>query len=246
MNSHSYNDVYWTGIFKDGPDRYYMIMEDKIKKVVSLLEEFRGGQILDIGCGDGYITDVIGKAVGAEMHGIDIGEAPIRMAVSRGIKVKNMNIDGKRLPYKDNSFDAVFCGDIIEHVFDTEMLLENVHRILRPGGAVVLTTPNIAAWYNRFFLMFGYMPVWIESSTTKYVGNPFMKECPGHIRAFTKRSLRELFEMKNFRIDKIEGCNIKGCKQYSENKERVWNFVDKVFSKVTGLSTTIIVKGRKI
>jgi SAM-dependent methyltransferase len=62
------------------------------------------------------------------------------------------------IDYPDSYFDLVFMGEIIEHIYDIEQCLKEMRRVLRPGGMLVLTTPNLAAWYNRILLLCGRCP----------------------------------------------------------------------------------------
>lgn len=156
-----------------------------------------------------------------------------------------MNIEVKRLDFPAKSFDYVICGDVIEHVFDTGLLLSDIRKVLKPGGYLIATIPNTASWYNRLFLLFGFLPTWVESSSDVYTGNPFMKEACGHIRAFTKRSLLELLRLKGFKIDIVKGSPVHGDGSYSRGVETVWNNVDGFFSKFASLSSVIVVKARK-
>jgi methionine biosynthesis protein MetW len=245
MGPGRYNKSFYSKIFEKESGMYYKIQEDKIKIVLEMLKERGNGRMLDIGCGDGYITKLISRKTGCEPHGIDISRNAVKIARKRGIRAKEADMNEGKIPYPDDYFDVVFCGDILEHIYDTEVLLDNIHRVLKPGGCMVVSVPNIASWYNRVFLLIGWMPTWIESSSKTYTGNPFLKEGVGHIHAFTEKSLKELIRIKGFKIERTKGSPIIGCGKYSRNKERIWNAVDRLFSKKTSLSSTIIIKARK-
>ncbi len=111
--------------------------------------------------------------------------------------VVGYNIRVAEYSYKDETFNLVLLLDVIEYLFDTDRLLFEVNRVLKPGGIVVITTPNLASWYNCLFLLFGWQPFWTEVST-KFVGNPLRKrraKCggimpSGHLRLFTPLALR--------------------------------------------------------
>lgn len=245
MGLGKYNKSFYSKIFEKEPEMYYKIQEDKIKIVLEMLEKHNSGRMLDIGCGDGYITKLISRKTECEPYGIDISRNAVKTARKRGVKAIEADINEGKIPHPKNYFDMVFCGDILEHIYNTEVLLENIYRILKPGGYLVISVPNIASWYNRVFLLIGWMPTWIESSSKIYTGNPFIKEGVGHIHAFTEKSLKELVRVNGFRIEKKKGSPIIGCGKYSRNKERIWNAVDRLFSKKTSLSSTIVLKARK-
>ncbi len=245
MDTSRYNEIFYSDIFGKEAEEYYRIQKKKISIILELFGKHPEGRILDIGCGDGRITKLIGKATGAEMHGIDISRRAVSNSRKMGIKCMVVNIDKERLPYPKNHFDAVFCGDIIEHIYDTEGLIEMVHDILRPGGYVIVSVPNIASWYNRVFLLLGMMPVWIESSSKTFTGNPFVKRGVGHIHAFTKSSLMDILRLKGFRIEEVIGSPVLADGTRTELKERIWNSVDSFFAKKVTAASTIVVKAKK-
>lgn len=246
MKSSKYNERFYSTIFRfrDKTSSYYKTQSDKINKVLGAFDNHPSGRILDIGCGDGYISSLIAKKTGAEIYGVDVSGFAVKLAEKRGVKAMRVDVDGKKLPYRDDYFDAVFCGDVIEHVFYSDVLLDNVHRVLKPGGYVIISIPNIASWYNRLFLLLGIMPSWVESSSV-YTGNPFIKKGSGHIRAFTKRSLVGLLRFAGFRINDIKGCPVIGNGEYSDRKECIWNKIDGLFAMFPSLASTIIVKAYK-
>ena len=245
MGPGKYNRSYYSKIFENEAEMYYKIQKEKIKIILGMLEKHPNGRMLDIGCGDGYITLKISKKTGCEPHGIDISRNAVESAKKSGINAVEANLDKGKLPYPEGYFDMIFCGDILEHVYSTEDLLESIYEVLKPRGYAIISVPNIASWYNRFFLLIGWMPTWIESSSKTYTGNPFLKEGVGHIHAFTKKSLIELAMLKGFKIEKAKGSPLTGCGKYSRSKEMIWDAVDRIFSKKASLSPTIVIKARK-
>lgn len=163
------------------------------------------------------------------------------------MKARRLDLDGNRLPFKDNYFTACFSGETFEHIYDTDKLAKEVMRILKPGGYVVVTVPNIASWYNRLFLLAGLLPMYVESrsigkshGTKKYQMEQFLRSSQiyGHLKAFTKKSVVNLFKDNGFEIEKVRGSPLlSGIK--------LFDAMERVFSNFTSLSTTIIVKARK-
>lgn len=246
MDANEYNNRFYSGIFSSEAGRYYRIQARKIRIVLGMLEKHQNGKILDIGCGDGFISSIIAREAGAKVYGLDISMHAVSKAKERGIAARVLNLDRQAFPFRKDSFDAVFCGDVLEHVHDTESLLENISHVLKPGGYVILSIPNIASWYNRIFLLFGLMPTWVESSLRTYTGNPFVKKGSGHIHAFTKRSLREILVLNGFRIEKFEGSPVLADGSRGIWKEKMWNSVDSLFAKKTSFASTIVLKARKV
>jgi 2-polyprenyl-3-methyl-5-hydroxy-6-metoxy-1,4-benzoquinol methylase len=97
---------------------------------------------LDLGCGDGTFTAEI-AAAGADVLGVDIAEAAIARARARhpDQQFKVVPTDGPQ-PLDDNSFDLVWCSEVIEHVADTARWLSEVRRVMAPHGRLLLTTPS--------------------------------------------------------------------------------------------------------
>ena len=245
MDTGEYNRRYYSEVFDKNADKYYRIQKKKIDVVLSLLEKHKNGKVLDLGCGDGLISSLLANVTGAKIYGVDISSMAVEKAKKRGIiaKVFDMNKDG--LAFEKNTFDAIFCGDLLEHLYDTEKLLENVNLMLKPNGYLIISVPNIASWYNRGFLLLGMMPTWIESSLKTYTGYPLIKEGMGHIHAFTKSSLVDLLILKGFSIENVKGSPVLADGSRPGWKEKLWNGTDSFFSKKATLASTLIVKAKK-
>lgn len=168
--------------------------EAKIRINLALNLIGKNKKVLDIGCYEGYISEKI-KNYGNEVVGLEISEIGAKLCNERGIKCFHQDIEAK-LPFSDNSFDVVFGGEVIEHVFDTDSLLQEIKRILKPKGYVVLTTPNIASLPRRLRLLLGINPM-IDIGLI----SPQGEKSAGHIRYFTKKSLEQLLNRNGFFID---------------------------------------------
>lgn len=189
MSKKEFNSIkYSTSIDENNLD-----LETKIR--IKIVLEFIGKnkRVLDIGCYDGYITEKI-KNQNNEVVGIDISKEGVRLCVERGINCIEYDIE-KSFPFNDKSFDVVFGGEIIEHIFDTDAMIQEIRRVLKPNGFLILTTPNIAALTKRIRLLFGKNP-FIEIGLISDDGMS-----AGHIRYFTINSLKKLLNRNDFIID---------------------------------------------
>ena len=110
------------------------------QEMLSILPENMSGRILDIGCGVGTVTLEIQKR-GYEVIGLDFSSVAVEKARSRGLNVQPCDLD-TGIPFPDESFNVVWAGDIVEHVFDPIGLLEEVRRVLRTDGRLLVTIPN--------------------------------------------------------------------------------------------------------
>lgn len=127
--------------------------------MIGLLEKLIGKDVLEIGCGNG----VFAKEISAHfqlncIYGIDICADAINSACGSGIIGKCINVDAEDFPFEDNYFDTLICGDVIEHLIIPDHLLEEIHRVLKAEGYLLITTPNLVSCYNRLLLLFGHQP----------------------------------------------------------------------------------------
>lgn len=167
-------------------------------------------RLLDVGCGKGlFLRDFARVArerfqVGAiDASGVDLVRSPgdFFAEISPNFHFVEQNLDGQRLPFADRSFDFVCCNQVLEHIFETEHLVREFHRVITPGGICVISVPNIAAWVNRVAFLFGGQPLGSElgSESISYGFWPrFLQKKlrsfkpSGHIRDFTPRGLSDL------------------------------------------------------
>lgn len=107
------------------------------------------GKLLDIGCGAGDYLALMRK-LGWTVEGVDIDPAACSHArQTHGLTVHEGTVESNCYP--ENSFDAAVMNHVIEHVFDPVALLKECHRIIKPGGHVVVITPNTKSWGHRKF-----------------------------------------------------------------------------------------------
>jgi SAM-dependent methyltransferase len=101
-----------------------------------------GARVLDLGCGDGWMTAELARA-GVAVTGVEVAQAAIDRARARDpeLDLRLAPIDGP-LPLEDTCVDLVWASEVMEHVADTARWLSEVRRVLRPGGRLLLTTPN--------------------------------------------------------------------------------------------------------
>ena len=114
------------------------------------------------------------------------------------------------LSFKDEYFEAIHCGEIIEHLFDPDHLLDELYRVLKKNGILVITSPNLASWHGRIELLLGYQPYAHEVSLRYNVGRikrRVLKGASGHIRAHTKKSLEELLRIYDFKVLALQGSS---------------------------------------
>jgi len=181
-------------------------------------------RFLDVGCNGGSFTIQIKHACdAAEVYGLDQNDAFINPAKEQGIKMFVLDVDKNPYPFPNDYFDAVFAGEVLEHLQDPDHFFEEVYRILRERGTLVLTTPNFAAWFNRISLMLAFQPFSLDNSWRHAnAGKMFSfshdkslaadyksaKSVPAenrHQKLYTRRALRAILELYGFHILQCKG-----------------------------------------
>ena len=229
--------------------RFFLDVEHRYTKMHRLLRErhgdLAGARILDLGLSRGLLLERFRRYEGARLGGIEIDPAEIERARKRGLEPDRhfVNVfDGNRLvarlPYADEEADVVLAGEILEHIVDTEGFLREILRVLRPGGSLVLSTPNILWWKYRLELLAGRYPDALEHRT-RY-GDDF-----GHVRVFGPAQLRELMGDAGFVDVALAGKRLGPIASLTAAPPRVALALDRLAARYPQLADTLIAYGRR-
>ncbi|MDO8490202.1 MAG: class I SAM-dependent methyltransferase [bacterium] len=142
--------------------------------------------VLDVGCGRGVITHTL-SLNGLTAQGIDISETAIHRARKSfpDLTFQTILSDGL-FPVESESIDALFCAEVIEHIYDTEGFVREMARVLKPGGFCFVTTP-----YHG----------WIKNLLLTVLGFDKHFDVTGpHIRFFSDRSLSNLLQSARIKV----------------------------------------------
>jgi 2-polyprenyl-3-methyl-5-hydroxy-6-metoxy-1,4-benzoquinol methylase len=131
----------------------------------------------------------------------------------------------------------VIMSELIEHLVDTDTALDEAFRVLKPGGWLLLSTPNLAAWYNRGLLALGVQPVFSEVSLRGVYGRPG-KQVAGHLHMFTKRALVQLLAARGF-----AGITVAGARYH--DVPRPLRPLDRAFCAWPAAASILLVRARK-
>lgn len=187
-------------------------------KLLDRNDLIEGKHILDLGSGVGIMVIAFSR-LGARVTGIDKfifpsgGENPYHVPDfekleqlwrDAGVRVIEGDIINKPLPFEDKSFDVVNFDATIEHLVESpKQLFSEVHRVLKPGGVFLITTPNLANLLRRIRFVFGLSPYWdIKDYFESY------PHFTGHRREFTAYELRSMLEWSSFKVTEVRTANI--------------------------------------
>src|SRR6185295_4914640 len=109
---------------------------------------------LDIGPGTGRLITLFREKFGSQTRACDYTDQLLKLP---DLKVDIVNLNRDPLPYPDNSFDVVTATEVVEHLERYRDVLREIHRVMKPGGICILTTPNVLNLNSRLrYLWFGF------------------------------------------------------------------------------------------
>ena len=139
-----------------------------------------GARVLDIGCGRGVLLSTLADR-GLEVHGVEHNETAIEGADSRAeIRIAPRLSEAA---YPEDFFDEVIIWHVLEHLAEPRQTIEEIHRILRPGGRLVVAVPNFSSMQSR----------WAKAAW-------FHLDLPRHLFHFSMPALRSLLKLCNFNV----------------------------------------------
>jgi SAM-dependent methyltransferase len=217
-----------------GPDR----ARRQVRMLAEILRDTPApAVILDLGCGDGSaLAAAAARNAKHKFAGIDWSADAVRLARQQRLTVVRGGVD-RRLPFADGQADVVIMSELIEHLVDPDGAVAEVRRVLRPGGDLLLSTPNLAAWYNRGLLAVGIQPVFSEVSLHAVFGRPG-HVVAGHLRLFTRRALTEFLAASGFRCVTVAGARY-------HDVPRPLGPLDRAFCRWPSAASILLVHARK-
>jgi|WetSurMetagenome_2_1015567.scaffolds.fasta_scaffold105919_2 methionine biosynthesis protein MetW len=214
------------------------------KQIVELCKNYRSDMFLDIGCGDGFLTELLSEALqAAHVYGVELSTEGVTSSKARGIECLQFDFDGTDIPYKDNLFDFIFCGAVIEHLFDPDHFLDEIYRMLTPKGHALIVTPNLASWRSRFAMLLGYQPFASSASLVNAdLGKLVRRGSSGreHIRLMTTRALKELLIFHSFKVIELHGSAAEISHYFVNPAAIVLSATQQLFSKFPSLADQVI------
>jgi ubiquinone/menaquinone biosynthesis C-methylase UbiE len=213
---------------------------EKIKLLIRTLQTLpKCDRVADIGCRSGGQTAYYKEHAGIkEMHGFEISESPLEEARKKSLTTHVWISGVSACPIEDNFFDAIIAGDLIEHLVDTDVFLEELWRVLRPEGYLLITTPNLAWWWNRVRLLLGKVPGGMGSVSSKYARDKAVDT--KHLRVSVNSEWAYLFQQHGFECISVTGYNYPGLLR------EPFNTVDGIMTSYPSLANSNLFLLRKI
>jgi 2-polyprenyl-3-methyl-5-hydroxy-6-metoxy-1,4-benzoquinol methylase len=172
---------------------YVPLNERRHRAHAKLLEAVgTGNRVLDVGCSSGYLARPLAER-GNTIVGLELDPEAARAAEEFCELVLVGDVETMDLPLEPGSFDVVLGGDVIEHLRDPAATLARLRPLLRPGGRVVLSTPNVANWAIRLSLL---------SGRWRYTDRGILDR--SHTHLFTRATLAETLEQAGYRVERID------------------------------------------
>tara|TARA_B100000470_G_C19663860_1_gene334365 strand:- start:195 stop:788 length:594 start_codon:yes stop_codon:yes gene_type:complete len=170
-------------------------MKKEFKVIASLLPD--NTRVLDVGCGDGSLMDLLIKEKNIKARGLEINKENVKKCISKGLSVIEGNAETELRQFPDQSFDFAVLSQTLQAFYSPENVLKD---LLRIGKSVIVSIPNFGYWKVRTsLLVFGSMPVTKTLPDTWY-NTPNVHLC----------TIKDLFKFcleKNINMDKVVGIN---------------------------------------
>ena len=165
----------------------------------------KGARVLDLGCGDGIVSEHLLTKEQIHVFAADFSREALNQTKKRGVRnLKKFNFC-KTFPYRDSFFDFVIWLDNAEHLTDPAITLSEIKRVLRTGGKLIITVPNMGFFmYRLYYMLKGNVPGTDGVRPNGYVNEPWEWE---HIRFFNRDVLKGFLQKNNFKILKFGGYN---------------------------------------
>jgi ubiquinone/menaquinone biosynthesis C-methylase UbiE len=134
----SYTAIHYNEEIRPYSNYSWLLCKHLIKKYFGSAE----GKLLDVGCGRGEHVDIFNK-LGVDTYGVDL-EAGAK-------KTKRVDLETEKIPFPDNHFDYIMCKSVIEHIRNVYHLMAEMHRVLKPGGKIVIMTADWPSNMANFY-----------------------------------------------------------------------------------------------
>lgn len=198
-----------------------------------------GCECLDFGCGDGSTSGPYLTTRRCRYTGVDVSTVACDRARALGLDVRAIEPDTP-LPFESDSFDRAICIEVIEHLLDPMQTMRELLRVLKPGGLLILSTPNTVFWRRRLDYLF--LGRWNPYGDSESLTRPWRDP---HIRFLTLKTLLEFVRQTGF--EAVDSGGHSGAalpfipvvgrfiKHVESRSSRGYRFLERVFPAMFGM-----------
>jgi SAM-dependent methyltransferase len=178
----------WRAVAGPAKDPEALLRFDKALRAAELQP---GERVLDIGAKRGGLGIRAREAgIDIDYTGLDLSDENVRAAALLQLDIRQADVT-KRLPVRDAEFDCIFCLELLEHLTSAITLVEEMRRVIKEGGRVVISVPSPYSWVEVYRELFGW------------------HEPEGHLNGFTTPVMRNLLALAGFRLERRLGTSIR-------------------------------------
>lgn len=221
---------YQSGYYNENLFKMYLEVIEFLEKYLSD-NKGKNLKILNAGCGDCYINlkiYAISKIKNFSIYSIDFDKRYKQLAQERSDFFIIGDVLYLEKYYSNSFFDIIIAAELIEHLDNSDLFIQNVKKVLKKEGLLIITTPNLLAYHCRLAVLTGEIPPYMELSREygeigkRIIGklnfgnliiprNEYVrkKEALHHVNVFSYDAIRQLFELNNFKIILQRGIDLK-------------------------------------
>lgn len=221
----------------------------EIVKIVDLLrKKNKKLELLEIGIGFSYVTSALRSVFNNDelaVNAVDHPNVPLlsndafkSYLAQTQVSLKHVDISSQPLPYDDSHLDVVVFSETIEHISPTivPIILKEIGRVLRQDGVVIISSPNLAAWHNRWRLMRG-KSIFDAALPLDWAGGTY-----AHIRLYTADEISLLLDHFGMKAAGVKYLKF-GINNQPPLKKAIYNFIYRV---CPSLAPDLIMYARKL
>ena len=191
-------------------------MKKEFKVIADLLPN--NTRVLDVGCGDGSLMNLLVKEKNIEVRGLELEKQNVQECIYKGLPVIQGNAETELYQFPDQSFDYVVLSQTLQAFYNPDKVLKE---LLRIGKSVIVSIPNFGYWRVRTSLLFfGKMPM-TKTLPNSWYNTPNLHMC-------TIKDLFNYCDEQNIKIQKVVGVNEDKISLIKKNNLEIKNFFSKL------------------